>query len=725
MLKRFLWVGLVCLPLIAQDWFFEEVSAQAGLVFEHRYSGNTEPEFMAGGAAVADYDRDGDLDLMVVAGSRGRNALFQNQGDGTFIDVAEAAGVVFPDRFDNAPNFGDLNGDGWPDLFLGAIKGGGPKILLNNGAGGFVDATAASGLTVSADVYGVTFGDPDRDGDLDLMLAYWAQHHEGYYWRNDGTGRFTMADAAVGLDQALLGVNAFTPSFSDINNDGWPDLLVVADFRTTTYFLNRGGGFFVEGDRTPITDGNGMGSALGDIDNDGDLDWFVSSVGVVEGNPNQTSTGNRMYRNLGDGRFEDATDACGVREGHWGWGATFGDFDNDGDLDLFHVNGFLGSFSAGYDRDATKLFVNDGTGRYAEQAVARGIDDRLQGRGVVSWDYDGDGDLDLLVANNAGPLQLFRNNGGNQNHWLQVSLLRDGREDLAIGARLRLETGGGVIVRELRNGGNYVSQNPAVAHFGLGAATEVTRLTVRWPDGMETSYGPFAVDQALVLERDSGAACGVDHRPRRLVHVTAAAGGFTTDVRLVNRGAVPAWVDLTALDAQGAWLAHRQDVLAAGAATVIDGVGGFGEVKPAQVLVTAPTDVSAQAGYRHGQALASLATVPVANETRRRFSFYSGNPELVFDGLVLVNAAEAAARVQLQRFDMSGALLDDHILHESLGPGVKTTQLLSDWVATLNEGDRIDIISDKPLFSLVLRGTWPGVTPALLVVVPVVGDRVR
>lgn len=714
MLKRFLWVGLLWLPLLAQDWFFEEVSSQAGLVFEHGYSGNTEPEFMAGGAAVADYDRDGDLDLMVVAGSQGRNALFQNQGNGTFVDVAEAAGLVFPDRFDNAPNFGDLNGDGWPDLFLGAIKGGGPKILLNNGAGAFVDATVASGLAVSADVYGVTFGDPDRDGDLDLMLAYWAQHHEGYFWRNDGSGRFTMADAAVGLDQALLGVNAFTPSFSDINNDGWPDLLVVADFRTTTYFLNRGGGFFVEGDRTPLTDGNGMGSALGDIDNDGDLDWFVSSVGVVEGNPNQTSTGNRMYRNLGDGRFEDATDACGVREGHWGWGATFGDFDNDGDLDLFHVNGFLGSFSAGYDRDATKLFVNDGTGRYGEEAVARGINDRLQGRGVISWDYDDDGDLDLLVANNAGPLQLYRNNGGNQKHWLRVTLARGGREDLALGARIQVTTADAVLVRELRNGGNYVSQNPAVAHFGLDAATEVTNVLVRWPDGLETSYGPFAVDQAIHFDREPDQSCAANSRPRRLVHVTAVDGGFTTDLRLVNAAEATAWVDMTALDAKGAWLAHRQMALASGAALVFDSVHGFGDVKPAQVLVTAPALVSAQSGYRHNQASATLATMPVDNRAWRRFRFYSGNPALVFDGLVMVNVGETPARVRVRRFDATGAVLDEVIVHESMAPSMKTAHLLRDWFPAGNEGDRIEVISDKPIQSIILRGTLPEVTPALL-----------
>ncbi len=721
MLKRFLWVGLLWLPLWAQDWSFEEVSRQAGLIFEHGYSGNTEPEFMAGGAAVADYDRDGDLDLMVVAGSHGRNALFQNQGNGTFVDVAEAAGLVFPDRFDNAPNFGDLNGDGWPDLFLGAIKGGGPKILLNDGAGAFVDATAASGLTVSADVYGVTFGDPDRDGDLDLMLAFWAQHHEGYFWRNDGSGRFTMADAAVGLDQALLGVNAFTPSFSDVNNDGWPDLLVVADFRTTTYFLNRGGGFFVEGERTPLTDGNGMGSALGDIDNDGDLDWFVSSVGVVEGNPNQTSTGNRMYRNLGDGRFEDATDECGVREGHWGWGATFGDFDNDGDLDLFHVNGFLGSFSAGYDRDATKLFVNDGSGRYGEEAVARGIDDRLQGRGVISWDYDDDGDLDLLVANNAGPLQLYRNNGGNQNHWLRVSLARDGREDLALGARVRIETSAGEQVREVRNGGNYVSQNPAEAHFGLGAVTQVERVSVRWPDGLETSYGPFSVDQALFFNRESGQTCGLVPGPRRLVHVTANGRGFTTDLRLVNRGEASAWVDVTALDDKGAWLAHRQMAMAAGAATVFDGVNGFGDVKPAQVLVTAPALVTAQIGYRHQQTSATLATVPLEKVAWRHVSFYSGNPSLVFDGVAIVNAADTPAQVLARRYDGAGVMLDEVMVHENLAASAKSTHLVGDWFATLGEGDRIDLISDQPLQSVVLRGTWVSVTPALLMAVPVTG----
>ncbi|MBO1320769.1 CRTAC1 family protein [Acanthopleuribacter pedis] len=716
MLKPWLFAGMLWLPLFAQDWAFEEVSAQAGLAFEHAYSGVTEPEFMAGGAAVADIEGDGDLDLMVVGGSRGDNALFVNQGDGTFVNRAAEAGLVFADRFDNAPTFADVNGDGFPDLFLGSIKGSGPKLLMNNGDGSFRDATAASGLIVSADVYGATFGDPDRDGDLDLMLAYWAEHHQDYYWRNDGTGRFTPADEAVGISAALADTNAFTPSFSDINNDGWPDLLVVADFRTTTYFINRGGGFFVEGDRTPITDGNGMGSAVGDIDNDGDLDWFVSSVGVVEGNPNQDPTGNRMYRNKGDGTFEDATEACGVREGHWGWGSTFGDFDNDGDLDLFHVNGFLGSFSAGYDQDASKLFINDGSGVFSEQAVALGIDDRLQGRGVVAWDYDRDGDLDLLVTNNAGPLRLFRNNGGNQNNYLRLKPRVDGME--ALGARITIEYGGQQAVREISNGGNYVSQNPAIAHFGLGKRETVDRVTVRWPDGVVTTHGPFNAGGEHSLDRTLGLSCAAPATTRTVAHLTSLDGGFDTQLRLYNGGAEPAEVSLTALNDTGIWVGAHQLSLEPGQAANLNSHTVFGDVKAAQLRLTAPSSVSLQSGYRRQQEVALLATASHGRAPANRFAFYSGNPDLVFDGIALVNSGESAARVTLRRFDARGALVEEKTLHEALPRDAKGLHLLNDLFASVTEGERFEISADRPLHLTVLRGTWPNQTPAVLFTVP-------
>ena len=171
-----------------------------------------------------------------------------------------------------------------------------------------------------------------------------------------------------------------------------------------------------------------MGAAVGDYDGDGDLDWFVSSIwdpnGVAEGN--WDVTGNRLYRNRGDGRFEDATDAAGVRDGYWGWGSTFQDFDNDGDLDLFHVNGFGTARHPG-DRRVRRRPVGvlrrtTATARSPSAAAELGVADTDEGRGVVAFDYDRDGDLDLFVANNEGPGRLYRNDGGNAGHWLDVAL---------------------------------------------------------------------------------------------------------------------------------------------------------------------------------------------------------------------------------------------------------------------------------------------------------------
>jgi hypothetical protein len=219
---------------------------------------------------------------------------------------------------------------------------------------------------------------------------------------------------------------------------------VTGDFRTSRiYRNNRNGTFTLANDFTVITDGNGMGGAIGDYDGDGDLDWFVSSIwdpnGVAEGN--WDVTGNRLYRNRGDGTFEDATDAAGVRVGYWGWGSTFQDFDNDGNLDLFHVNGFGRADipqTAEFVADPSVLFVSNGDGTFTERGAELGVADTDEGRGVVAFDYDGDGDLDLFVHNSEGPGRLYRNDEGNAGNWLDVVLHGRAPNTEGIGARVRV-----------------------------------------------------------------------------------------------------------------------------------------------------------------------------------------------------------------------------------------------------------------------------------------------
>ena len=336
---------------------FTDVTTAAGVYYQHGLSGEFgEVGREMGGVAAGDYDRDGWIDLYVVRGNVGPNLLFHNRGDGTFEEVGAAAGVQLPFGIGSGPTFADVDGDGWLDLLVLGDDDVAPVLFHNQGDGTFVNVTAASGLVLPGPSFSAAFGDYDRDGDLDLAVARWGNLNlppaaPGSLWRNDG-GVFVDVSQAAGLPLFLSRTDpilqlqkmtlSFTPNFVDIDSDGWPDLLMTGDFASSTVLRNRGDGTFADATTSVITDENGMGAAIGDVDNDGDLDWFVSSIWdpnrIVEGH--WGISGNRLYRNDGAGGFSDATDAAGVRIGYWGWGSTLFDVDDDGDLDLFHVNGW-------------------------------------------------------------------------------------------------------------------------------------------------------------------------------------------------------------------------------------------------------------------------------------------------------------------------------------------------------------------------------------------------
>ena len=497
-----------------------------------------EPQWFTGGASVADVDGDGWPDVFLTR-LAAPDHLFRNRGDGTFEDVAAEVGLG-DCTFSNGSVFGDIDNDGDQDLLVTSVGGTRHWLWVNQltqtGELRFVEDGEARGFALSSthphSGEGVTLGDFDRDGWLDVHVNEWLRveqtpvpfdpahaMHGSRLLHNRGDGSFEDVTASYGVELFDLdpdGVFAFSSTFVDVDDDGWQDLAVAIDFHRSRLFWNVDGAAYVDGSNSARInrESNAMGSTWADVDLDGQLDWFVTSIAELDDEcepaetpPCWSGTGNRLYRYVGAGEFADATDLAGVRDGAWAWGAALFDADNDGDPDLTLANGWPGRDLNGgfYHRDTpSRLWLNPGSlaTPMSEEAEARGLFDRGQGRGVVSFDYDRDGDLDLLVVNHAGPPRLFRNDGGNQSHWLRIAVEgtisnRDGR-----GARVRVqvEPDGPWLVREVGVGSHFLGEGELVQHFGLGAAEVAHRVEVEWPaSGTFVSLDTVAADQTLVV----------------------------------------------------------------------------------------------------------------------------------------------------------------------------------------------------------------------------------
>ncbi len=527
----------VATPPPSSSGQFSDVTAASGMSFRTGFliaPTRGDYEVVApSGVASGDFDKDGDIDLFMTRGDSGPNLLYRNAGNMTFEEVAASAGLAWTrsasENYRHAtPMFADMDGDADLDLFLGGLDDDPSMIYRNNGDGTFDNVTAGSGIDTMNATYtiGAAFGDYDLDGDLDMFLAHWGTPRDHtspgdteHLWRNDSdaTGiRFTSVSEAAGispsiinladpLDQGSTADYTFTPTFARINDDLYPDLLVVSDFNRSQYFVNNQDGTFSNAtDVDVMVDGNGMGSAVGDYDNDGDLDWFVSSIEDT-GTPffadgRLSQIGNRLYRN-DDGVYSDATDAAGVAAGGWGWGSCFVDIDNDSDLDIYHTNGFpLADAEDDWELDPSRVFISDGNGSFIERAAEFGLDDREQGRGVVCADFDNDGDVDILQMhrNASSAVSLFQNNGTANNH-LKIRLNGLAPNTEAVGARILVTIGTVTQMREVAVASNFVSQNPCEQTIGLGAATQVDEVRIQWPDGSETVQSNVAAGQTLTV----------------------------------------------------------------------------------------------------------------------------------------------------------------------------------------------------------------------------------
>jgi len=504
-----------------------------------------------GGAAAGDCDNDGDIDLFITYGNTGGpnggggpNRLYLNQlaerGNGLlFVDVAAAAGVAITrsdgkgnDRH-SGPAFADMDGDGDLDLFLGGLHDDPSKIYENRGGCSFVDVTSNSPDIVNmlaTHTISASFGDYDLDGDLDMFLTHWATLDRVYgsfeddeltlletdhLWRNesDASGiRFVNVSEESGMSDLTWSTRGFeyrweqdadftfTATFARLNEDLWPDIAIAADFGTTQIALNYGDGTFLSLDNPGLRDAQfGMGSALGDIDNDGDLDWFVTSISGP-GDEITTLTGNRLYINTGSG-FVDDSERLGVTDGSWGWAACFLDIDNDSDLDIYHTNGwsepFLGHQVWG--APEARAFVMNSAGTYDESAAALGLAEATSSRGVVCADFDNDGDTDILELTDApgNSARLWENRtAAAGRHFLRVKLEGLPPNTEAAGARIFVTSGGKRQMREIMIGSNYTSQNPTVQIFGLDAAESVDQLLVEWP-AVDSDDGPVRLGSLL------------------------------------------------------------------------------------------------------------------------------------------------------------------------------------------------------------------------------------
>jgi hypothetical protein len=536
------WLGIVVVlsgSATAQP-VFTDVTGAAGLTYlQHTAQTppncifinppNCETDRLTGGAAVGDFDDD-DLPDLYVTRLDAPDILFRNKGDGTFEDVTASAGLSAYDLNSNGAAFGDIDRDDDLDLFVTVVGEKNDPInsrhylFVNQGDGTFAEEAIARGAAVDSGLlhrgFSVTFGDYDLDGWIDLHVNEWfpysgtASSHLLQNLGPDSPGVF--ADTTVSAGVSLSSTSAFASSFADLDDDGWPDLVVAADFGTSKLFWNNGNGTFTDGTLAAGvgTDENGMGSAIGDHDGDGDLDWFVTAIFDADETCetqlcNWGYSGNRLYRNDGNRDFGDATDAADVREGFWDWGAVFFDYDNDGDLDLVMTNGvdFPGlAADLAFNTDPMRFWENDGTGAYTEKSVLVGLTDTRQGKGLLVFDYDGDGDLDLFVANNAAGPVLYRNDGGNAADWLRVETIGTASNVEGLGARVTIQAveSGPTQIREIGVASHYLGQSERIAHFGLGTGTgPVHSVTIAWPSGQFQQFSDVARNTTLVANESA------------------------------------------------------------------------------------------------------------------------------------------------------------------------------------------------------------------------------
>lgn len=513
------------------------------------------PQVAAMGAAVSvvDFDRDGWQDLYVTnSGENSHNRLYRNGGDGTFSDVAAAVGVADVNRAGTGVSmgavWGDFDNDGYEDLFL--YKYGRPELFRNDAGKTFVRVSEQAGLPAWVNANTAIWWDYDRDGRLDLFLSgYWDERIDlwhltttrimpesfeyaenggrSYVFHNRGDGTFEETSEALGIRSRRWTLAA---AAADLFGTGYPDLFLSNDYGLSELFANQGGKSFVEvGRETGVARSpkSGMNASFGDVFNDGRLSIYktnISEPGVlVQANDLWVSKPRQAGGAL---EYENLASVLGVDLGGWSWGAQFGDLNNDGTLDLYLANGYVSAgdrtsywydfaeIAVGHSRiigDArnwpamrgrslsgyqhSRVWVNDGAGRFADVAQDVGVSDTLDGRAVAMADLSNRGVLDVVVANQRGPLLVYRNTIEAARHWIAFDLEGTSSNRSAIGARVEVQWSGRRQVQEVSGGSGFSAQSQRRVHYGLGTASAVDRVVIRWPSGRTDTIEQPAVDR--------------------------------------------------------------------------------------------------------------------------------------------------------------------------------------------------------------------------------------
>lgn len=518
---------------------FTDITKIAGINFTHFYEKRTEqlPEDMGSGAAWVDYDQDGNEDLFVVneAGpltmttdqvnkSPARCELYHNNGNGTFTEVTKKAGINFQ-GCGMGVAVGDTDNDGYPDIFITAY--GKNVFYHNNRNGTFIDETRKAGFGGKEGFWaGASWADYDKDGYLDLYVCGYVKYSQlnkqivsqrennvepasinplsfppqrNLLYHNNRNGTFT--ELAISAGVADPDGKSLSASWCDFNNDGWSDLYVANDVSDNVMYLNKGDGTFDEVSHLAhVADYRGaMGLGVGDWDNDGDMDLFVTHW-LAEENGfyiNKLKIKDKMPGNGQALQFQDEAEKYGlgqVSSDDVGWATSFFDYDNDTHLDLLAVNG-----STNQQEDhpenlvpmKNRLFWNEGPEKgFAEVTSVSGeaLSYENVGRGATFGDYDNDGDVDVFIVNNCGRGVLLKNNGGNKNNWFELKLVGTKSNKSGIGARIRIVSGNVSQIREVNNQSSYLSQNSLIQHFGLAKFTKVDTLNIQWPSGLNQQF---------------------------------------------------------------------------------------------------------------------------------------------------------------------------------------------------------------------------------------------